>query len=129
MATAKEREQFIAAMVREFPGKSADEVTRLARLLLRHAKTHGRLAEESCNGHPIQSSPTAAMALVNRLQAKWDARIERQEKQIEHRIAEIAAELGCAADFGGDPRGYTVKLQLPSGRMNTWGQDGFGVPQ
>jgi hypothetical protein len=129
MATAKEREEFIAAMVREFPDKHEHAVTQLARLLLRHAKTHGRLAEESCNDHPAQGSPTMDAKTIGRLQDRWDARIERQEKQVERRMAEIAAELGATADFGGDPRGYTVKLRLPSGRNNTWGQDGFGVPQ
>ena len=129
MATAKEREEFIAAMVREFPNKSADSVAQLARLLLRHAKTHGRLAEETYNGHPAQGSPSLPAATINRLQEKWDARIARQEKQVERRMSEIAAELGAKIDFGGDPRGYTVKLILPSGHSNTWGQDGFGIPQ
>lgn len=29
----------------------------------------------------------------------------------------------------GDPRGYPVKLQLPSGRYNTWGgrEEGYGI--
>lgn len=131
MATSKEREEFIAAIVREFPDKPIDFVTHRARLLLRHAKTHGRLAEESCNGHPAQSSPTMDAKTVGRLQEKWDARIERQEKQIERRMAEIAAELGVPIRFGGDPRGYTVKLTLPSGRYNSFGgrEEGYGVPQ
>ena len=34
------------------------------------------------------------------------------------------------AEVGGDPRGYTLKLRLPSGKGNTWGGDecGWGVP-
>ncbi len=28
-----------------------------------------------------------------------------------------------------DPRGYTVKLSLPSGRSNHWGGETWGVPQ
>jgi hypothetical protein len=33
--------------------------------------------------------------------------------------------------FGGDPRGYTVKLTMPDGRYDTWGgpAEGIGVPQ
>jgi hypothetical protein len=34
-------------------------------------------------------------------------------------------------DFGGDPRGYTVKVHLPNHAYNTWGgaESGYGVPQ
>jgi len=31
--------------------------------------------------------------------------------------------------LSGDPRGYTVKLIVPSGRTNDWGREGIGVPQ
>lgn len=38
---------------------------------------------------------------------------------------------GVVPIFGGDPRGYTVKLLLPDGTYNTWGgfECGLGVPQ
>jgi hypothetical protein len=59
------------------------------------------------------------------------ARIEKRQAQIEKRIAAICDQLGIRPDFGGDPRGYTVKVHLPTGASNTWGgrEDGYGVPQ
>lgn len=130
-ASPKEREQFIAQLTRALPDQPPHIVAHRARLLMRHAATHGRLEVESCNGHPAQGSPTMPAAAINRLQDKWDARIEKREAQIERRITEIAAELGLTVDFGGDPRGYTVKLHLPNGAYNTWGgkESGYGVPQ
>ncbi len=138
MASAKEREQFIAQMVRALPEYPLGQVTEVARLICRHAKTHGRLSEETCNGHPMQSQcppqgcdMVAYNARVNKLQDRWDARIEKREAQIERRISELAQTVGLRADFGGDPRGYTVKLHLPTGAANTLGgrEDGYGVPQ
>lgn len=41
----------------------------------------------------------------------------------------VCEEIGCAVVFGGDPRGYTVKLILPSRLSNHWGGETFGVPQ
>ena len=138
MASAKERDQFIAQMVRALPSVPVQHVTEAARLILRHAKTHGRIAEAQCNGHPLQSvSPPngcdmqAWNARVNKAQDAHDAYCEKREKQIERRIAELAEQIGVKAYFGGDPRGYTVKLHLPSGAYNTWGgaESGYGVPQ
>lgn len=128
MATAKDRKQFVSLMSQEIPGTNTEY---LASLLLRHAKTHGRLAEESCNGHPAQSSPHMPAEQLNKLQEKWDARIELREAQVERRIKEICEELGICVKFGGDPRGYTVTVFLPSGKSNTWGgkEEGYGIPQ
>lgn len=127
--STNEREAFIAQLVRALPDFPAPLIVRNARLIIRHAVTHGHLAEQSCNGHPAQGSPSMDVATVNRLQEKWDARIAKREAQIERRIAELCAEIGIAVHFGGDPRGYTVKVQLPNGASNTWGRDGWGVPQ
>lgn len=35
---------------------------------------------------------------------------------------------GCVPVFSGDPRGATVKLQVPSGATGDWGQVGICVP-
>jgi hypothetical protein len=32
------------------------------------------------------------------------------------------------AKFSGDPRGATVKLKMPDGRYDDWGQEGICVP-
>ena len=126
MPNAKQREVFISQLVKSVTGKPAELVEKNARLILRHAKTHGRLAEMSCNGHPIQGrcppvgcDMVAYNARVNKLQNEWDVYIEKREGQIEKRIATLASELGIVANFGGDPRGFTVKLQLPDGAYNS----------
>lgn len=127
MATTKERDEFITRMVAEF----GDQSLNTARLLLRHAKTHGRLAEMACNGSPAQSNPNLPIEQVNKCQARWDAWIEKREAQIERRIKQLCDEIGLPVDFGGDPRGYTVKVFFPSGKYNTWGgaESGYGIPQ
>ena len=141
----RDREDFIrrfvadAATVR--PDIASNEAAYAARLLLRHSTTHGNLAVQECDGHPIQGqSPPSGMTpedriawnqRVNKLQAAWDARIEKRSAQLEKRMLAILKPYGFDATFGGDPRGFTVKLKLPSGASNTWGgsEDGYGVPQ
>ena len=133
-----ERENFTAQLTRALPTMPPHVVAHYARLLVRHSVTHGRLAEMSCNGHPLQSvCPPAGCdmpawnARVNKAQDRLDAYIEKREGQIERRITAICAELGLSPNFQGDPRGYTVKVALPNGAYNTWGgrEDGWGVPQ
>lgn len=130
MSTAKDREQFVSKMRELFPDKRY-EAEKAARLLLRHAKTHGRLSEMSCNGHPAQGSPTLPIQTINKLQGQWDAYIEKREPQIENRIRQIASELGLSVKFGGDPRGFTVRVFFPDESYNTWGgkEEGYGIPQ
>ena len=43
---------------------------------------------------------------------------------------DMARLIGATAIVGGDPRGYCLKLVLPTGRYNTWGgaEEGWGVP-
>lgn len=134
MSYQKERElfltRFVADVTKACPGVTVEEAWRAALLLMRHATTHGRLAVMSCSGHPAQASSLPAER-INALQAKWDAYIEKREARVEARMRAILAPFGIVPTFGGDPRGYTVKLKLPSGAYNTWGgsEEGFGVPQ
>lgn len=115
MSRAKDREQFVMTMVKAFP-KDAHRALRVAGLLMRHAKTHGRIQERWCSEEMSES---------------LTRRVERREKQIEALITRHAESLGCKVHFDGDPRGYTVKLFLPTGDWNTWGgkESGYGVPQ
>lgn len=126
----KDREEFVAILVRECPQVDPLRVARAAGRIMRHSATIGRLVEESCNGHPAQGSPTIPIERLNKLQDAWDARIERQDAAAQKHIIAACSELGLVPDFGGDPRGYTVKIKLPSGRYNTMGgkEDGWGVP-
>lgn len=95
--------EFGMMMGREFPEARPDDVAELVRL----AKRHGRLQEQSCN-EPMPED--------------YDAGCERD-------IRDVCERIGCRAIFGGDPRGFTVKLILPSGRSNHWGGQTWGVPQ
>ncbi len=107
MSYSKDREDFIATMVAE--GLNAD----CARTILRHAATLQRLAEEECNTGRVDGR------LVN-----------RHEEAIRLICANAYVEPGkrFEATFQGDPRGAVVKLKVPSGRTNDWGQTGICVP-
>lgn len=74
-----------------------------------------------------------------RIQERWCSeemtddtikRLERTESLLERRMADAAERLGATTHFGGDPRGHTVKLQIPEfEQLYDWpGQDGIGVP-
>jgi hypothetical protein len=127
---SKDRDEFIAVLVREFPDKPMAEVIRVAKLLMRHARTYGRIQEMECNGHPAQSNPYMPIETLNKLQARHEAYCEKEGKRMEGLLTRAGAALGCEVKFTGDPRGYTVRLMLPSKRYNTWGgaEDGWGVP-
>ena len=122
----KEREEFIARMVTEFGENKLDNI----RLLLRHAKTHGNLAVAECNG-PGDWVDHVPYPRAGEIYAEFEAKIEKRQEQIEKRIQQVCELIGCTVRFGGDPRGYTVSVFLPSGRYNTWGgaESGWGVPQ
>jgi len=130
MTKQQERDQFIAQLVRALPEKPAHVVADAARLLMRHAKTHGNLAVAECNG-PGDYVNRIPYPEAGHIYAEHQRRIEKKTQQIEGRIIAICAELGLVAILGGDPRGYTVKVKLPTGAYNTLGgrEDGYGVPQ
>ena len=80
--------------------------------LIRLAGALQRINEADCNdgGNPKRAS---------------------REKALQNKVLGIV-ETGWAFDvkFNGDPRGYAVKILLPSGRYNTMGgrEEGWGVP-
>ena len=77
--------------------------------LMKLARRHLKLMERECNVGDVKEST------VDRLQK---------------RITDLCAEIGpgFVPVFGGDPRGATVKLKVPSGRTNDWGAEGICVP-
>ena len=143
MATAKEREEFIVLFCAQYPRRPLHETVAAARALLRHAKTHGNLAVQHCNGPEHLNGPSpfdwkaepekhAAWVKRNGEAAEaWEAAREKKELAVEKRIMDICAGFKLPVTFGGDPRGYTVKVKFPSGLYNTWGgaEEGWGVPQ
>lgn len=123
----KDREEFVAVLTRECPAIDPVRVARIAGRIMRYGATMGRLAEEECNGDwPIRK--------VN--QDEWRKLLDKRKLHAANGVLtacwELAAnkELKIKPVFGSDPRGFTVKLLLPSGRYNTWGgrEDGWGVP-
>lgn len=91
------------------------QVVRLAKTLKRNAVTHNRISVDMCN-HSV--SP----ALDGR---------PRKLFLCEARITWALRGTGISPVYGGDPRGYTVKLILPTARSNTIGglEAGWGVPK
>ena len=55
-------------------------------------------------------------------------RVNVREAQIERRVRAVCVAHRLVPIFNGDPRGAVLKLQVPSGRTNDWGQTGVCVP-
>lgn len=112
-ASKKDREEFVAVLVQAFHDRNPIHIAGVARTLMRHAATLGRLAVKDCNVGLTDDE----LAKENRTQVK---------------IGELCRDElpGVRPKFNGDPRGYVVKLILPTGLYNTWGgaEDGWGVP-
>jgi len=109
MSYQHEREVFIAQMTQE--GIPLDVCLRV----LRNANTIQRLAARECS---VEMSEAESK------------REELRAAACEARIAKMLAPYGVTVDTSGDPRGFCVKLMLPSGKYNTWGgaESGYGVP-
>lgn len=104
---SKARKEFLLAVCAELPHASISDL----RLILRHAATLKRIAVLELNEGASDYTDTAT---------------ERAEK----RVRELCASIGLPVKFGEDPRGFAVRVFLPSGRYNSLGgrEDGYGVP-
>jgi len=110
MATTKEKLEFIYTMAHH----SSVPLGPLTRIM-RCASTHGRLAVHHCNGDcPYRHDENGVC---------W------KETRIERQILRELEPYEVSAKFGGDPRGCTVKLTVPDGWTNDWGNEGICVPQ
>ena len=109
--TTKAREEFLSLLCEHIPHtwEQYTELRELGRKLLRYGSTYGRIQEACCN----------------RELAPWE---ERKEKRIEELAAQVCQPWGIVPQFGGDPRGNTLKLTLPDGYTNDWGREGVCVP-
>jgi hypothetical protein len=103
--THKERETFVADLIRHAPAATIWHATRL----MRFGATYGRFQEEECN----------------RELATWERRKEQRTREA---IEDLCKQIRCKAIFGGDPRGFTVKILPPDGFTSDWGNEGIGVP-
>lgn len=112
MSYASDREEFIARIVKEAcavdhpdgrPTFSA--LVDLARGILRDAQTHQGIAVRDCNYG---------------LEDRDYARLERCRLRILRQLAALGPGFAIG-EFSGDPRGATVKITLPSGYGDSWG--------
>ena len=87
--------------------------------LMRYGATLGRIAENQCNGYQTWDY-------------KWDEkaakRDELKEALIQVKVTKLCALFNCKPVFQGDPRGNTLKIQVPDGYTNDWGREGICVP-
>lgn len=115
MSYTKEREEFLLVLRDEFPDRRREDVVRLGQELMRRATTAQRLSELFCS---VEMSEAET------------ARQEKRDEANDAAIEKLCAAWGLKVSLGGDPRGYVVKIHLPSGRYNSWGgaQSGMGVP-
>lgn len=112
MSILSEKLEFVAIMQAEYPKSPPHFTMRLCQKLMAHGATANRLAVTMCN-HDLTHLE------------------ERCQEQLPRRVADTLAEFklkGIKAKIGGDPRGCTLKLVLPSRRTNDFGQEGICVP-
>lgn len=100
-------------------------------LIMRHATTLQRLAEEECNG-PGDYVDRIPYPEAGRIYDRWQARIEKEQERLARRMRVLVAELPGVESVAvsGDPRGTVVKLKRTDGKYNTWGgaESGWAVP-
>lgn len=112
-ATQVERYKFTQKMRDELGATYGMAVVGMATQLLRHGTTYARYQEDWCNVEMSEEETT---------------RREAREGRLEARIAELCEPFDVQPVFGGDPRGHTIKLKMPSGFTDDWGKEGLCVP-
>ena len=103
MSYAKDRDEFIHIMAKE--GVPLWDIQKV----LRHSATIQRLSAEACNRELKDTE------CLNRIHAT-------------SQLMAIGENNGFMPCFSSDPRGATVKLKVPSGKTNDWGEVGVCVP-
>lgn len=149
-ATTRDREQFIASLLKQVPTATLAD----ARKLLRWGATYGRLAEAECNGDwPADNgeretvacskceahyAPSACTIRRNREESTQD--VECPSCRAERIIREVCEGMGgrcdpgigpkdlCTPHFQGDPRGYTVRLQIAGAPLDAYDRPALAIP-
>lgn len=146
MTKAEERGRFIEALRHEGVPEH------VARLVCRHATTLTRIAELQCSSEAFDrdrvrcpgdyddagnclcrdygsyTTPSSVSYDPTRMGHGMIPRGNVTEYQRQQRIVAQLAPFGVTPVFQGDPRGAVVKLRVPSGRTDDWGQTGLCVP-
>ena len=100
------------------------DIERFARRLMRYGATLGRIAENQCNGYE-KHLPYSGVTVWDEEASKRD---EAKEERIKVKVSALCKTFGCKPVFQGDPRGNTLKVQVPDGYTNDWGREGICVP-
>ena len=77
-----------------------------------------RAAKEQLGTHTHEDRPTTQVRTMARC----------PDCRAADRIKALLAPYNVVPDFSGDPRGAVVKLVVPSGRTDDWGETGLCVP-
>jgi hypothetical protein len=107
-------------------GNPSYRAARDAESLVRLGKRAAKIAVDRCNG--IQRYDAAARQML----ATWTEADESRADKACDKIAKDAAAIllpygATKISVGGDPRGFTLKFHLASGRSNSAGGEGWGV--
>lgn len=113
--STRDRENFIALLVHEYPLDVPEVVAARARRLMRFGTTYCRYQETYCSVE---------------LSDYEERKLERRERRTEELVRSLCAEFSppLLVEFQGDPRGHTIKLKVPSGRATCWDGSTVGVP-
>jgi hypothetical protein len=135
MATRKEREQFIALMVKEgLKYELACDLLRAARSLqtiserLCDSEYHCNVDIVPCPATRPRGKPDDCCCDMYQDQHEKVPRIAVRGERIEKRIAALCEKNGIKATFNGDPRGAVLVVSVPSGYSDSWGREGVCVP-
>ena len=102
--------EFLCAMIEEFGNSYTTQTACIE--LLRRAKQHQFVSEQRCNV------------------GDTDYLMKRQQA-LRQSMIKVGNTINATLKFGGDPRGFTVKVMLQKTRLfNSWGgaEEGYGVP-
>ncbi len=102
--STREKLEFVYLMAKHSKASLSD-----CQRLMRFAATHQRICTDECNRE-----------ISNGEQAK--------KIRVQRKIVALCAGFNVKPKFSGDPRGCTVKLQVPDGHTNDWGREGIAVP-
>ncbi len=105
--------QFVGVLAREYKSFSVEELVTGVQRLLPLVDQYQKLSVKACN---VQLSDSEQMLLDETLETK----ICLVNKRYFGNILEL--------DFTGDPRGYVIKLKLPSGYSNSFAGELYCVP-
>jgi hypothetical protein len=144
MSRQSEREEFVAVMTAE------GVPLYILRQVMSAGRTLQRLAELSCSSEaadrdrvPCPKRYRTEDGCLCRDYGAYDEnattggvsdphgdvpRIAVREEQIQRRLVALLERYKVTPIFQGDPRGAVVKLKVPSGRTNDWGNVGVCVP-